>query len=70
MNRISVESSNIESIGYDSNSKILEIEFNNYSIYRYYEVAEDVYDELMAAPSKGKYLIAKIRDRYRYEKII
>ena len=68
MNRISVESSNIESIGYDSNSKILEIEFNNYSIYRYYEVAEDVYDELMAAESKGSYLYQKIKGVYRYER--
>ena len=68
MNRISVESSNIESIGYDSNSKILEIEFNNYSIYRYYEVAEDVYDELMAAKSKGSYLYQKIKGVYRYER--
>ena len=68
MNRISVESSNIESIGYDSNSKILEIEFNNYSIYRYYEVAEDVYDELMAAKSQGSYLYQKIKGVYRYER--
>ena len=76
MNRISVESSNIESIGYDSNSKILEIEFNNYSIYRYYEVAEDVYDELMVSESKGSYFFRKIKgghnqsnSLYRYEQV-
>ena len=76
MNRISVESSNIESIGYDSNSKILEIEFNDHSVYRYYEVPEDVYDELMASESKGSYLFRKIKgghnqsnSLYRYEQV-
>jgi hypothetical protein len=76
MNRISVESSNIESIGYDSNSKILEIEFNDHSVYRYYEVPEDVYDELMASESKGSYFFRKIKgghnqsnSLYRYERV-
>ena len=76
MNRISVESSNIESIGYDSNSKNLEIEFNDHSVYRYYEVPEDVYDELMASESKGSYFFRKIKgghnqsnSLYRYEQV-
>ena len=61
MDRTPVVSSNIESIGYDSNSKILEVEFTNMSVYRYYEVPEDVYEELMAAESKGSYLHRKIK---------
>ena len=68
--RIPVKSSNIKSIGYDSKSKVLEVEFHGFSIYRYFEVPENIYHEFMAASSKGKYLMAKIRDRYRYEKII
>ena len=80
MNRISVASHNIYSIGYDSNSKVLEIEFDTYAVYRYYEVPEDVYEELMAAESKGSYLQRKIKGSnekgrslpyglYRYEQI-
>ena len=80
MDRTPVVSSNIESIGYDSNSKILEVEFTNMSVYRYYEVPEDVYEELMAAESKGSYLHREIKGGvkgvgylrhglYRYEKI-
>ena len=68
MDRTPVVSSNIESIGYDSNSKILEVEFTNMSVYRYYEVPEDVYEELMAAESKGSYLYQKIKGVYRYER--
>ena len=59
MDRTPVVSSNIKSIGYDSNSKILEVEFTNMSVYRYYEVPEDVYEELMAAESKGSYPSSK-----------
>jgi|TARA_B100000749_G_scaffold39746_1_gene27204 hypothetical protein len=80
MDRTPVVSSNIKSIGYDSNSKILEVEFTNMSVYRYYEVPEDVYEELMAAESKGSYLHRKIKGSnekgrslpyglYRYEQI-
>ena len=69
MNRISVTSHNIYSIGYDSNSKVLEIEFDTYAVYRYYEVPEDVYEELMAAESKGSFLHKKIKGVYRYEQV-
>ena len=69
MNRIPVTSHNIYSIGYDSNSKVLEIEFDTYTVYRYYEVPEDVYEELMAAESKGSYLHQKIKGLYRYEQV-
>ena len=35
MKRVSVQSSNICSIGYDENQSILQVEFNNGSIYNY-----------------------------------
>lgn len=65
MNRISVNSSNLASIGYDSNSNILEIEFNSGGIYEYYNVPESEYRNLMNADSHGKYFAANIRDNYR-----
>ena len=69
MNRISVASHNIYSIGYDSNSKVLEIEFDTYAVYRYYEVPEVLYEQLMAAESKGSFLHKKIKGVYRYEQV-
>jgi len=69
MNRDHVESSNIESIGYDSNSETLEIEFLNGSIYQYFDVPEHVYEELMSADSQGKYLAYQIKGKYRYSKV-
>lgn len=69
MNRQHVESSNIESIGYDSNSQTLEIEFLNGSIYQYFDVPQHIFDELNSADSHGKYLAANIKGHYRYSKV-
>lgn len=69
MNRQSVSSSNIASIGYDANSQTLEIEFLNGGVYQYFDVPQYVYDELMAAGSHGQYLARNIKGTYRYSKV-
>jgi len=69
MRKEHVESSNIESIGYDSKSQTLEIEFLNGSIYQYFDVPQHIYDGLMGADSHGKYLAAIIKGHYRYSKV-
>ncbi|HDD44782.1 MAG TPA: KTSC domain-containing protein [Candidatus Desulfofervidus auxilii] len=69
MDRTSVVSSNLKSVGYDVNTKILEIEFQNGSVYQYYEVPLNIYEGLMKAPSHGKFFHARIRNVYRYRRI-
>jgi len=69
MNRNHVESSNIESIGYDSMSQTLEIEFLNGSIYQYFDIPQHIYQELIDADSHGKYLATNIKGHYRYSKV-
>jgi len=69
MSRRPVESSNIASVGYEASSATLEIEFRSGGIYRYFDVPEWVYRELMEAPPHGKYLHTHIRDKYRYMKV-
>jgi len=69
MDRTPVISSNLKSVGYDMNTKTLEIEFKNGSVYQYYEVPLDVYEGLMKAPSHGKFFHAHIRNVYRYKRI-
>ena len=69
MNRDHVESSNIKSIGYDSKSQTLEIEFLNGSVYQYFDVPEHIFEELMGADSQGKYLASNIKGYYRYSKV-
>ena len=69
MNRQSVSSSNIRSIGYDSKSQTLEIEFHSGGIYQYLNVPESIYNALMSASSHGSYFHHYIKDQYRWTKI-
>jgi hypothetical protein len=68
MKRQQVESSNLRSVGYDESRQLLEIEFRNGRVYRYTGVPRAEYEELMRAPSLGRYFLANIRDSYDYER--
>lgn len=68
MHREQVSLSNIKSIGYESNSKILEIEFKNRGIYQYLNVADNVYRELISAPSIGSFFHKYIKSNYKWIK--
>lgn len=68
MNRVNVQSSNLRSVGYENG--ILEVEFRQGSrIYQYYDVPESVYEALVNASSKGKYLRYKIKPYFKCRRI-
>lgn len=69
MDRVSVTSSNVASVGYDADTMTLEIEFNNGAIYQYFDVAEHLYNELISAGSIGGYLASNIKGRFRFSKV-
>ena len=69
MERQYVQSSNINSVGYDQESQILEIEFKHGSVYQYYGVPEHEYDNLIGATSVGSYHAQHIKGNYQYQKI-
>jgi len=69
MNRKKVISSNVASVGYDSNSQTLEVEFLNGSVYQYFDVPEQKYTCLINADSVGGCLNKHIKGVYRYSKI-
>ncbi len=69
MKREHVESSNIESIGYEPDNQTLEIEFLNGSLYQYFDIPQHIYEEMMSADSQGKYLAQNIKGVYRYSKV-
>jgi len=69
MERQAVESSNLASVGYNPESKILEVEFKHGGIYQYKGVPKDEYDALMNAESHGKYFAANIRNDYDFIKL-
>ena len=69
MERQSVQSSSLASIGYDAENEILEVEFLNGGVYQYLDVPSDVYQELMDANSHGVYFSANIRNNYTTRKV-
>jgi hypothetical protein len=60
MERIPVQSTNVVSVGYETSSQTLEIEFTG-SVYQYHGVPEHLYEGLMDASSKGTFLDQNIK---------
>lgn len=69
MEREPVTSSNIVSIGYDSVTETLEVEFATTGTYQYYNVPETIHQQFMEADSKGTFLNAHIRNAYPYSRV-
>ena len=69
MQRYSVASSNIASVGYDPATETLELEFLSGSIYQYYNVPVNMYDQLMKEGSKGRFVNTYIKNAYPYSRV-
>ena len=67
VNMIPVSSSNLDSVGYMSDS--LYIRFRDGSLYVYKNVPLGVYISLMASESRGSFLHQNIMGRYQYQRI-
>lgn len=65
-----VSSSNLQSVGYDPDSLMLEIEFHDSRIYQYFNVPRQIHNGLMSASSKGIYYDAYIKKGpFRFRKV-
>jgi hypothetical protein len=69
VDRVLVRSSNIRSVGYEPESRTLEVEFHSGGVYQYSGVPETVHDGFIRAASKGSYFHDHIKDRYRYRQV-
>ena len=66
---IPVDSSNVESVGYDENEHILYVRFLTGATYIYKGVNNYEFEGLLSAPSVGSYLHRNIKNNYPYERI-
>jgi len=64
-----IESSNIAAVGYDVETETLQVEFNNGSLYQYFNVPEHIYQGLFSADSVGTFLAQNIKGSYRYSRV-
>ncbi len=69
MRRRSVESSAVESVGYDAAHRMLEVEFAGGAVYRYLDVPPRVYDQLWREDSIGGYVNRRIKPYHRAERV-
>ncbi len=69
MKREKVTSSNIESIGYDEEKEILEIEFINGSVYRYNNFPEIKFSSMIRSNSIGSYFHKVIKGNFKGYKV-
>lgn len=63
--RQSVQSTAIAKVGYSKRRHILEIEFVNGAVYRYFDIPLSVHRDLMSAESKARFYDSNIRKHYR-----
>lgn len=65
---VEVDSSQIESIGYDIDEKILAIKFTK-ALYYYEDVPKMIYDDMLEAESVGRFFAAAIKGKFGYQKM-
>lgn len=69
MEMVPVKSSNLASVGYDPDRKVLRVSFLNGKSFDYKSVRPTVFSELLAAESAGKFFHAHVRSAYEYEPV-
>jgi hypothetical protein len=67
--RIRVTSTSLVSIGYDPETKTLELEFVAGTVYQYFDVPQSVYEALMAADSKGTFVSDHVKGQFFFNRI-
>ena len=60
-----VDSTTLLTVSYDEAQALLQLEFCSRAVYEYFSVPTEVYQSLLAAPSKGRYFNQAIRGRFR-----
>ena len=65
---ILVESSMVDSVGYDEERRLLQVMFTSGQVYCYEDVPPEVFQGLLEAESKGQYMHAHIIDAYPYRR--
>jgi hypothetical protein len=61
-----VDSSSIAAIGYSATERALWVQFVSGRTYRYSDVPQATYEELLRAESKGRYFNREIRNAYAF----
>jgi hypothetical protein len=64
-----VESKMFTSVAHDAEKQILYLRFRSGEVYRYFGFQTAEYQAFLDAESRGRFFLAHIRDRFRYERM-
>ena len=64
---VPVDSSALDAVGYDPRRRVLHVAYKGGREYAYLDVPPDVYDALLQADSKGRFVNEVVKPRYRFE---
>ena len=64
-----IESSNLTKASYNTETKLLDVEFKNGAKYQYEEVPHQIFTRMRMSESQGKYFNTEISKKYKYKKI-
>jgi hypothetical protein len=67
MPRVPLVSSTLTWVAYSPGHGLLEVEFRSGEIYRYFDVPQQTYDQVLHAESKGAYLNLNIRKSFSFQ---
>lgn len=67
--RVVLASTSLTSVSFSPDTLILEVEFRNGRIYEYLGVSSALYEQLLAAPSKGAFLVRFIRNAFPHRRV-
>ncbi|WP_454803867.1 KTSC domain-containing protein [Mucilaginibacter phyllosphaerae] len=70
MRRRQVKSSALQSVGYDAEKHILELEFKEHSgVWQYLNFKPAAYKKFINSPSLGSFFVKRIKGKYPEEKV-
>lgn len=64
-----INSENIFKIGYDQDNSSLHIQYNDNSLYEYYNVELDIFTNLLFSSSKAEFIKENICDKFSCNKV-
>lgn len=64
-----MNSSNIKSVGYDRDRKVLEVEFKTGAVHQYEDVPGDLSEQMVRAESVGRFFSEHVRGRYKSSRV-
>lgn len=64
-----IKSSNLKMTEYDTETRLMVVEFNNGTKYEYSEVPHQIYTRFRMSESQGKFFSTDIAKKYKYKKL-